>query len=149
MRAVVQRVSQADVKVDGETIGEIGSGLLVLVGVTEADDQKAVEYLANKILGLRIFEDDQGLMNLSVEQIAGELLIVSQFTLFGDCRRGRRPSFEAAARPEQANQLYESLVQLLKLSGLKVATGRFRAEMKVSLLNDGPVTLLLDSEKTF
>jgi len=145
MRAVVQRVSSASVVVEGETIGRIEKGLLVLLGVTHDDGQEDVIYLAQKIVGLRVFEDADGKMNLSLGEVGGSVLAVSQFTLYGDCRKGRRPSFVEAARPEQAEPLYRSFVAELRGSGVKVETGRFQAQMAVSLVNDGPVTLILES----
>ena len=149
MRAVIQRVSAASVTVEGEIVGQINGGLLVLLGVAEDDTQADVIYLAQKIAGLRIFEDAEGRMNLSVGDVGGSVLVVSQFTLYGDCRKGRRPSFVKAARPELANSLYESVVAELKGHGLPVETGRFQTDMKVELTNDGPVTLLLDSRREF
>ena len=149
MRAVVQRVSRASVKVEGETVGEIGAGLLVLLGVAQGDSEADAGYLADKIAGLRIFEDTEGKMNRSVVEAGGALLAVSQFTLFGDVRRGKRPSFDAAARPEHANALYESFVAKLRAAGLRVETGKFQAMMQVALVNEGPVTILLDSRKLF
>ena len=149
MRAVVQRVSRASVTVDGQIVGQIERGLLVLVGVTHADAETAAEYLAEKIAGLRIFEDDAGKMNLSVADVGGAVLAVSQFTLYGDARKGKRPSFDDAARPEQARKLYEYFVERVRALGLRCETGRFQAMMQVELVNDGPVTILLDSEKTF
>ena len=149
MRCVVQRVSQASVAVDGEVIGEIDQGLMVLIGVHQDDTAQDVRYMAEKIPHLRIFEDDQGKMNRSVLDIGGGLLAVSQFTLYGDARKGRRPDFITAAKPEHANALYEQLVDAWQQTGLTVATGRFRAEMAVELINDGPVTILLDSSKAF
>ncbi len=149
MRAVVQRVSRASVTVDGEIVGSIGKGFVVLFGVTHDDSETDAAYLAEKIIGLRVFEDDGGKMNLALADVAGGCLVVSQFTLYGDCRKGRRPSFVAAAGPEQAERLYESFVALLRDKGIDVATGRFRAHMDVELVNDGPVTLLLDSRKEF
>jgi D-aminoacyl-tRNA deacylase len=149
MRAVVQRVSRASVTVDGDVVGSIGKGFVVLLGVTHDDTEADAAYLAEKILGLRIFEDDAGKMNLSLADVGGACLVVSQFTLYGDCRKGRRPSFVAAAGPEQAEALYELLVERLRAGGINVATGRFRAHMDVELVNDGPVTMLLDSGKTF
>lgn len=149
MRAVLQRVSEARVRVDGATVGEVGHGLLVLLGVGQGDGAADARYLADKIAGLRIFEDSQGKMNLSVADVGGSLLVVSQFTLYGDCRQGRRPGFSAAAPPELANTLYKQFTGMLRERGLTVATGIFQAEMAVSLVNDGPVTLLLDSRKEF
>lgn len=149
MRAVVQRVSEASVTVDGAVVGEIGRGYLVLLGVGQEDTEQDVVTLATKIIGLRVFEDDAGKMNLSLGDVGGQMLVVSQFTLFGDCRKGRRPSFVAAARPELANQLYESFVAEVRGQGIEVQTGRFQAHMDVALVNDGPVTLLLDSTKLF
>jgi len=149
MRAVVQRVSRASVKVDGELSGEIAQGLLVLLGVAQEDGEADVAYLADKVAGLRIFEDEAGKMNLSVGEVGGAVLAVSQFTLFGDVRRGKRPSFEAAARPEQAKALYESFVERIRALGLRCETGRFQEMMEVELVNSGPVTILLDSRKMF
>lgn len=149
MRAVIQRVSEASVKVDGVTIGEIEKGYLVLLGVEEGDTQKEVTYMADKIAGIRLFEDEQGKMNLALSEVGGSILAVSQFTLMGDARKGRRPSYSTAARPEEANALYEHFVKLLREQGFKVETGQFQADMKVSLVNDGPVTILLDSNKLF
>jgi len=149
MRAVVQRVSAASVAVDGRTVGEIGPGLLVLLGVSASDATADADYLAEKIAGLRIFEDDGGRMNLSVNDMGGAVLAVSQFTLYGDVRRGRRPSFDAAARPERARELYEYFVAQIQRRGLHCETGQFQAMMSVSLVNQGPVTILLDSSKSF
>lgn len=149
MRAVVQRVTRASVKVGEETAGEIGLGLLVLLGVAQEDSETDAGYLADKIAGLRIFEDVAGKMNLSLGDIGGAVLAVSQFTLLGDVRRGKRPSFDAAARPEQARELYEYFVQRIRALGLRCETGRFQAMMDVELINSGPVTILLDSRKTF
>jgi D-tyrosyl-tRNA(Tyr) deacylase len=149
MRAVVQRVSRCRVTVDGKTTGEIGPGLLVLLGVGKSDNEAAADYLAEKILGLRIFEDEAGKMNLSVQDKRGQVLVVSQFTLYGDVRRGKRPSFDAAARPEEANKLYEYFVEKIRSAGLRCETGVFQAMMDVELVNQGPVTILLDSEKSF
>lgn len=149
MRAVVQRVSRASVTVEGEVSGEIGRGLLVLVGVTQTDTTSDAEYLADKIAGLRIFEDAEGKMNLSLADTGGAILAVSQFTLYGDVRRGKRPSFDAAARPEQARELYDYFVTRIRQQGLRCETGVFQAMMKVSLDNEGPVTILLDSTKAF
>lgn len=149
MRAVIQRVSRCRVLVEGKTVGEIGPGLLVLLGVGKTDNEAAADYLAEKILGLRIFEDDQEKMNLSVQDKHGDVLVVSQFTLYGDVRRGKRPSFDAAARPEEANRLYEYFVAKIRAAGLRCETGVFQAMMDVELVNQGPVTILLDSEKSF
>jgi D-tyrosyl-tRNA(Tyr) deacylase len=149
MRAVVQRVSRARVTVNGETTGEIGLGLLVLLGVGQADTEADAAYLAEKVSGLRVFEDAQGKMNRSVQDVVGSVLAVSQFTLYGDERRGKRPSFDAAAVPQKARQLYEFFVERIRASGLKCETGRFQEMMKVELVNDGPVTILLDSGKQF
>src|SRR6201985_3589556 len=149
MRAVVQRVTRASVKVDNEITGEIELGLLVLLGVGENDSESDADYLAEKIAGLRIFEDDAGKMNLSVSDSGGAVLAVSQFTLYGDVRRGKRPSFDAAARPERARELYESFVAGIRQRGLRCETGRFQAMMEVELVNSGPVTILLDSRKAF
>ena len=149
MRAVIQRVSRASVKVDGELTGEISKGLLVLLGVAQEDGVADADYLAEKVSGLRIFEDEAGNMNLSVGEIGGAVLAVSQFTLFGDVRRGKRPSFDAAARPEQARALYEHFVERIRALGLRCETGRFQEMMEVELVNTGPVTILLDSKKMF
>ena len=149
MRAVIQRVSRAKVTVNGETTGEIGNGLLVLLGVATGDTDADADYLAEKIVGLRIFEDQNGKMNLSVADTAGALLVVSQFTLYGDVRRGKRPSFDAAAPPQQARQLYEYFVEKIRAAGLTCETGRFQEMMQVELVNEGPVTILLDSTKAF
>lgn len=149
MRAVVQRVSQARVVVDGETVGQITRGFLVLLGIAEGDGTEDVAFLAPKIAGLRVFEDDQEKMNLSLADIGGEMLVVSQFTLLGDCRKGRRPSFDKAARPELARQIYLDFVTAVQALGIRVATGRFQEHMQVELINNGPVTLLLDSRREF
>lgn len=149
MRAVIQRVKKASVSVNDEITGEINEGLVVLLGVGEGDSPSDAEYLADKTANLRIFEDEQGKMNLSCLDVGGELLVVSQFTLYGDCRKGRRPSFSTAAQPEQALPLYEHYVQKIREMGLYVATGLFREEMMVNIYNHGPVTILLDSRKTF
>ena len=149
MRAVVQRVTEASVTVGDETTGRIGAGLLILLGVAAEDTQRDVIWLAGKVAGLRVFEDPGGRMNLALNDIGGSVLVVSQFTLLGDCRKGRRPSFVAAAPPQIADQLYQSFVAELRGSGVSVETGRFRAEMQVKLVNDGPVTLLLDSAGIF
>lgn len=135
--------------VDGEVIGKIGRGYMILIGVSSEDGEKDVKYMADKVPNLRIFEDADGKMNRSILDEGGEILAVSQFTLYGDARGGRRPSFSTAARPEQANALYEQLVEAWRAQGIHVETGRFRAEMQVALINDGPVTLLMDSAKTF
>jgi D-tyrosyl-tRNA(Tyr) deacylase len=149
MRAVIQRVSRAHVSVGEEVVGKIGPGLLVLLGVAKADTQADADYLANKILGLRIFEDQDGKMNLSLAETHGAVLAVSQFTLYGDVRKGRRPSFDQAAPPQMANELYEYLVRKIREAGITCETGRFQAMMQVELVNDGPVTILLDSNRTF
>jgi D-tyrosyl-tRNA(Tyr) deacylase len=149
MRAVVQRVSRAKVTVNGEATGEIGVGLLVLLGVGQDDTEADAIYLAEKISGLRIFEDDQGKMNRSVQDAGGAVLAVSQFTLYGDVRRGKRPSFDAAAPPEKARQLYEFFVERIRALGLRCESGRFQETMRVELANEGPVTILLDSRKAF
>ena len=148
MRAVVQRVSHAKVTVGAEIVGEIGIGLLVLLGVSREDAPKDADYLAEKIVGLRIFEDSNFKMNLSVAEVSGALMVVSQFTLYGDTRRGKRPSFDAAAPPEQARELYRYFVEKIRASGLRCETGRFQETMQVELVNEGPVTILLDSGKT-
>ncbi len=149
MRAVVQRVNNASVTIDNEVNGKIKKGFLVLLGVCDEDDEADVKYLADKIINLRVFDDEQGKMNLSLSDIKGELLIVSQFTLFGDCRKGRRPSFDKAGKPQKASNLYERFVAYCREIGVITQTGIFGADMTVSLENDGPVTLLLDSKKLF
>jgi D-tyrosyl-tRNA(Tyr) deacylase len=149
MRAVVQRVASARVDVKGQTVGEIGNGLLALVGVADTDTQRDADWMADRIAGLRIFDDPDGKMNLSVKEVGGAVLAVSQFTLLGDCRKGRRPSYVKAAVPEQAESLYQRFLEQLRSKELVVATGAFRTTMRVSLVNDGPVTLLLDSTKLF
>ena len=149
LRAVVQRVKNAKVEIEQKIVGAIGSGLLVFLGVGEVDTEEDCDYLANKIGHLRIFADENGLMNLSVLEISGSILVVSQFTLWADCRKGRRPSFIAAAAPDKANKLYEYFIGLLRSRGLTVATGQFQEMMDVHLINDGPVTILLDSQKFF
>ncbi len=149
MRCVVQRVSSASVAVHGQTVGKIDKGLMVLIGVTQGDGEKDLQYMMDKVPNLRIFEDEQGKMNLSLKDVGGGILAVSQFTLMGDARGGRRPSFFEAARPEVANPMYEALVKGWRAEGLTVETGVFQTEMAVSLVNDGPVTILLDSRKTF
>jgi D-aminoacyl-tRNA deacylase len=149
MRAVVQRVKKARVEVGGRTVGEVGKGLLVFLGVGHDDREQEGEFLANKIAHLRIFSDEQGLMNRSVIETEGSILVVSQFTLWGDCRKGRRPSFIRAAPPDKARALYEDFIHRLRGKGLAVATGEFQEMMDVHLVNDGPVTILVDTEKTF
>mgnify|MGYP001047756073 CR=1 FL=1 len=147
MRVVLQRSKQSMVKVDGKITGKIDKGFVLLVGVTHDDTEEDADYLAEKISGLRVFEDEHGKMNLSIKDVGGEILSVSQFTLYGDTRKGRRPSFIQAARPEEANRLYEYFNRQLESKGLKVETGIFGAMMEVSILNDGPVTLILDSKQ--
>jgi len=149
MRIILQRVKQASVEIDGEIAGQIGQGLLVLLGAGKEDSAEDVEYLVEKILGLRIFQDEAGKMNLSVTDIDGEVLVVSQFTLYGDCRKGRRPSFDKAAPPELAEDLYEMFVERIRDFGVPVQTGKFGAMMDVHLTNWGPVTIMLDSKKEF
>jgi D-tyrosyl-tRNA(Tyr) deacylase len=149
MRAVVQRVSEASVEVDGEVTGAIGKGFMVLLGVSGDDTEQDAEWLAEKIVNLRVFEDDQGKLNRSLLDAKGEMLVVSQFTLLGDCRKGRRPSFSHAAPPDKANDLYMKFTEKVSALGVRTATGRFQAMMDVKLVNQGPVTLLLDSGKTF
>jgi D-tyrosyl-tRNA(Tyr) deacylase len=148
LRAVIQRVTRASVRVNARVAGEIGSGLLVLLGVGRTDNSESAVYLAEKIANLRIFSDAAGKMNLSLLDMGGSALVVSQFTLYGDTRGGRRPSFIQAALPEQASRLYEEFVLSMRALGIKVETGVFQAHMQVELVNDGPVTILLDSEKT-
>ena len=149
MRAVIQRVSRAEVSVGDEVVGKIGPGLLVLLGVANTDTQADADYLAAKITGLRIFEDDAAKMNLSLRDTGGAILAVSQFTLYGDVRKGKRPSFDDAAPAQLARELYEYFVNKIRESGVKCETGRFQAMMQVELVNDGPVTILLDSKRTF
>ena len=149
MRCVVQRCSRASVNVNGETVGQIGRGFMVLCGVAEGDTDADMEYCRAKIAGLRVFEDADEKMNLSLKDVGGEILLVSQFTLLGDARHGRRPSFSGAAAPDEADKLYEKLVSALRDDGFKVETGRVRTHMMVELVNDGPVTILLDSKKGF
>lgn len=148
MRACIQRVNRAEVSVDGQTCGQIGRGMLVLLGVATTDTETEARGLAQKVAGLRIFDDEQGKMNLALADVGGDMLVVSQFTLLGDCRRGRRPDFLAAAGPELAERLYEAFVAAVAKLGIRVATGRFRAHMQVELVNDGPVTLLLDTQES-
>lgn len=145
MRVIVQRTKDARVTVDGEVVGQIEHGFLLLVGITHEDGEKEAKLLADKIAGLRVFEDDQGKMNLSIRETGGKILSVSQFTLYGDCRKGRRPNFMNAARPDHANELYDTFNRYLRENDIEVETGRFGAMMDVSLTNDGPVTLILDS----
>lgn len=149
MRLVIQRVNHAGVQVSEKEIASCGKGLLVLLGVTHDDSMEDVEYCASKTLGLRIFEDEDEKMNLSIQDIHGEILVVSQFTLYGDIRKGRRPSFVNSAKPDKANELYEEYVRCLQKENIPVRTGRFGADMKVELTNDGPVTILVDSKKLF
>ena len=149
MRAVVQRVSRSEVTVDGRTTGKINKGLLVLLGVTHGDTSKDVDYIVDKTINLRIFEDENDKMNLSLKDIGGEMLAVSQFTLYGDCRKGRRPSFTNAAAPEEADKLYQEFVKKVSEQGINTETGEFGAHMMVDLVNDGPVTILLESNKSF
>lgn len=149
MRAVVQRVSKANVKVNENIVGEINKGLLVFLGVGQEDEYNDLDYMIDKILGLRIFEDDNGKMNLSVEDVKGEVLIVSQFTLYGDVRKGKRPSFTSSAHPEIAEKMYEEFIVKCREKGIKTETGVFGAHMEVDLINDGPVTILIDSKKNF
>ena len=149
MRAVVQKVKRAQVLSEGKLSGEIGQGLVVFLGVTHDDTEDDAKYLAEKVANLRIFEDSEDKLNLSVQDVGGEIMSVSQFTLYGDCRKGRRPSFTQAAKPERANELYEQFNDYLRKEGLNVATGVFQTQMEVSLVNDGPVTMLLDSKRQF
>ncbi len=149
MRCVVQRVAEASVTVEGETVGKTGPGLMVLIGVSTEDTDADLKYMAEKVPNLRIFDDENGVMNRSVLDVGGCILAISQFTLYGDARGGRRPSYIRAARPEEANRMYERLVAAWRDKGVQVETGIFRADMQVSLVNDGPVTILLDSEKNF
>ena len=149
MRAVIQRVEQASVTVDGQVVGSISKGMVVLLGIERDDDISDLELLRKKVLNLRIFDDCNGRMNLSIQDITGEILLISQFTLYGDCRKGNRPSFSKAAPPDQARDLYQKALASLRSSELRIEAGEFQAMMKVSLVNDGPVTLLLDSRKAF
>ena len=147
MRAVVQRVTAADVKIDGEIRGKINSGFMVLLGVGEGDTDADLKYIADKVINLRIFSDENGKMNLSLSDIGGEMLVISQFTLYGDCSHGRRPYFGDAMNPTDANRMYEEFVEYVRAQGVHVETGEFGADMKVTLTNDGPVTIILDSRK--
>lgn len=149
MRSVVQRVSKAAVQVNGQVIGETRMGILALIGIGLDDGSEDIRWMADKLIGLRIFEDQEGKMNLSLPEVGGEMLLVSQFTLFGDCRKGKRPSFSHAAPPERAKEIFEELVANLRHQGIRVETGEFRAHMEVTLVNDGPVTILLDSKRNF
>ena len=149
MRAVVQRVANASVTVGEETVGAVGAGLMVLIGVSKEDTDKDLKYIVEKVMNLRVFDDENGVMNRSVLDVGGSILAVSQFTLYGDARGGRRPSYIRAAKPDKADELYEQLIARWRDKGIHVETGIFRTDMQVSLINDGPVTILLDSEKTF
>ncbi|MBC8233559.1 D-tyrosyl-tRNA(Tyr) deacylase [bacterium] len=149
MRAVVQRVKRASVTVDNKVVSEISKGLLILLGVAKEDTSADIDYMANKVANLRIFQDEQGKMNLSLLEIGGEALVVSQFTLYGDCRKGRRPSFIAAAQPEKADEMYQVFITTLNKIGINTKGGIFQAYMDVELINDGPVTIILDSQKLF
>jgi len=149
MRAVVQRVAKAKVTIQGIVAGEIGKGLLVLLGIGVLDSEKDIEYLVDKIVNLRIFEDENGKMNISLKDVGGDLLVVSQFTLYGDCRKGKRPSFDSAAPSQVAERLYNMFLERCKASGIRVESGKFQAMMMVEIHNDGPVTILLDSKKEF
>ncbi|MBM3239989.1 D-tyrosyl-tRNA(Tyr) deacylase [Candidatus Poribacteria bacterium] len=149
MRAVVQRVKRASVTVDDKVIAEISNGLLILLGVAREDTSADIDYMASKVAHLRIFQDEQGKMNLSLLEVGGEALVVSQFTLYGDCRKGRRPSFIAAAQPEKADEMYQAFIAALSQMGIRTKGGIFQAYMDVELINDGPVTILLDSQKLF
>jgi len=149
MRAVIQRVKEAKVEVDGQVTGRTGTGLLVYLGIGEGDEEKDAELIADKLSGLRIFQDQAGKMNLSLEEVGGQILLVSNFTLYGDCRKGRRPSFDQAGKPELANRLYETVCSLIETKGIDVQKGVFGEYMQVSSVNDGPVTFLIDSTKKF
>ncbi len=149
MRAVVQRVKRAEVKADGQTTGKIGHGLIVYLGISDQDTQRDIEYIVDKVINLRIFEDHQNKLNLSTLDIDGEILLISQFTLYGDCRRGRRPSFTQAAPPDRAKILYEQTIQRFKDKKVRIETGKFQAMMEINSVNYGPVTILLDSNKQF
>jgi D-tyrosyl-tRNA(Tyr) deacylase len=149
MRAVIQRVKEARVEVEGEVAGRIGEGILLFLGIRKDDTQDDIKYLVEKVLGLRMFDDDAGKMNLSITDVGGEILVVPQFTLYGDCRKGRRPSFDEAASSDMAERLYDIFVEEVKKRGINVQTGRFRAIMDIHLTNSGPVTILLDSRRVF
>ncbi len=149
MRAVVQRISRAKVTVENKIVGQVGKGFLVLLGISQDDTQDDVIFMAQKIAGLRVFRDTEGKMNLSLQDVGGQMLVVSQFTLYGDCRKGRRPSFVQAAPPEKADELYQSFVAEVRGQGIHVETGQFQADMDVELVNEGPVTLLIESNKEF
>lgn len=149
MRAVVQRVKKATVKVENEVVGKINNGLLIFLGVGQGDTESDLDYLVNKIIGLRIFQDEMDKMNLSIDQVNGEILAVSQFTLYGDVRKGRRPSFTESASPEKGEKFYHDFISKIKEKGIYIESGRFGADMDVELINDGPVTILLDSNKNF
>lgn len=149
MRAVVQRVKYATVSVDGEIISRIDAGLMVLIGIREEDDKKDIEYIGKKITGLRIFPDEEGVMNVNVQDTGGEIMIVSQFTLYGDAKKGNRPSYIRAAKGEISEAVYEDLIAYVEKKGFSVATGQFGADMQIEMINDGPVTILLDSERSF
>lgn len=149
MRAVVQRVKNSKVTVEGKVTGQIDQGLMVLIGVEEGDSEKDAQYIAKKVCGLRVFDDEEGVMNLSVKDIGGQILAVSQFTLLGDVRKGNRPSYFSAAKPDEANSLYRKTVELIEANGIHVEEGIFQAEMIVDICNDGPVTILLESNKLF
>jgi len=149
MRAVIQRVKEAKVEVNGQVTGRTGTGLLVYLGIGEGDEEKDAELIADKLVGLRIFQDQAGKMNLNIQEVGGQILLVSNFTLYGDCRKGRRPSFDQAGKPELANRLYETLCSLIETKGIDVQKGVFGEYMQVSSINDGPVTFLIDSTKKF
>mgnify|MGYP001451727152 CR=1 FL=1 len=149
MRAVVQRVKNASVEVDNQIVGQIEKGLLVFLGVGQGDDEKDLDYLVDKVLGLRIFQDENDKMNLSVKDISGQVLVISQFTLYGDVRKGKRPSFTSSADPKMAKEEYEAFIKKINEKNISVESGIFGADMKVNLINDGPVTILIDSKKTF
>ena len=149
MRAVVQRVKESSVKVEGDVVGSIGLGFNILLGIGKDDSEEDLKYLKDKIINLRVFEDEDGKMNLSLQDVGGDLLVISQFTLYGDCRKGRRPNFMSALGGEEAERLYELFIKECSKEGINVKSGRFGAEMEVHIINDGPVTILLDSKKTF